>query len=1160
MYKNYFFIGLGGSGGKTLRFLKRDLRKWMDENGAEGDAMPDAWQFLHIDTPTAIDGSGLDTSVVPMLEPDEYLGLVNAGVSYPQVQAMLDGDQAMHDEIQTWRVEPAAIGVPIGQGAGQFRAIGKTIATAYMPIIKGRLDTSIARMKNAQNVSELRQLYQKITNDTPKQDSNIVYVIISSLAGGTGAGLLFPVTDLVRGIDSVAGGDSIGLLYTPEVFSSLGAAMTGGVQANSLAAISELLNGYWWGGSPTKGGNSKSIVDPKSSAALKKAGLPFALERSGPAFPFVIGRTGSSGVTFGAPEELFEMVGRSLVSWLVDPVVEENLISYVIGNWEAQSSSHKQNDVLVASSSNVNQQLAHETGYPNLSGLGFARVGIGSDWFEKYSTRKLALDAARVMAQAHVESPEAIYYAGILNTKDPDVVALEWAKNLLPEFMRTCGLSELGPNENQIQESLCPHDMAALKQDAAINARTQSVLHQQVPLKGNEWVSQIEGGIDLALTEFQNKFEEGLKLRITEWVSNEIPIRVIRAVERQISICGLKTSAAIVRMAAQLLVDEVATELAEHDYPKFEKWHRNWRDEVRAQLNSLGRNKLDPSDPVVQRALDDGLLFGLHYGEAQIAQRASQLLPDFARNFLLPLSEALENAQSEVSQTYEDMRGWPSWEGANPPPSVCPPPSEFTLIKSDDFSELFSDLLSDSVGATVKNAAREVVRADIISSEFVRDQVKSNPKSERDFEHLYTVKVQKDWWPASNVIGSGIKPMTRAQIELRVSLSDIEGRAKAWLLQPNSPFEQLVKCSLSDYLGDTSGFGGGAISTQEYTRRGQVFMSQFRAAYNAASPLVNINRGLLAAVHPDTDGKEKVKKIVSQIPLSNHPLEDQMRTELIAMGESDASASKALTVNPRVKFVDICSVLWPPHSVLPIESLVRPIAADWNSSVQGGAVPSFWLRRRATRLQEFIPAPQAIIVSMIRGWYIATFMGLLDRTKFKDHEISIALGKEGTQNFPSPFLSVSGDRDDAVALVLESLSIAYMECSVDGNLEPLRPYIRLRDLGRNTAGSFYDYPSLGTEFEEFLSSGNSQFKIVDPLIVGSTLQERAESAERLLRDHQSKLSDKLAKITEERRLSPAKLSNPPLFTGLMVPISKALDDLVKAVVDFSAQSDNGPGL
>jgi hypothetical protein len=157
-------------------------------------------------------------------------------------------------------------------------------------------------------------------------------------------------------------------------------------------------------------------------------------------------------------------------------------------------------------------------------------------------------------------------------------------------------------------------------------------------------------------------------------------------------------------------------------------------------------------------------------------------------------------------------------------------------------------------------------------------------------------------------------------------------------------------------------------------------------------------------------------------------------------------------------------------------------------------------------------------------------------------------------------LSVSGDRDDAVALVLESLSIAYMECSVNGNLEPLRPYIRLRDLGRNTAGSFYDYPSLGTEFEEFLSSGNSQFKIVDPLIVGSTIQERAESAERLLRDHQSKLSDKLAKITEERRLSPAKLSNPPLFTGLMVPISKALDDLVKAVVDFSAQSDNGPGL
>ncbi|MYE66812.1 MAG: hypothetical protein F4236_01070, partial [Acidimicrobiia bacterium] len=48
MYNKFLFIGLGGSGGKTLRFLKDQIRRWMREHGIEGD-IPAGWQFLHID-------------------------------------------------------------------------------------------------------------------------------------------------------------------------------------------------------------------------------------------------------------------------------------------------------------------------------------------------------------------------------------------------------------------------------------------------------------------------------------------------------------------------------------------------------------------------------------------------------------------------------------------------------------------------------------------------------------------------------------------------------------------------------------------------------------------------------------------------------------------------------------------------------------------------------------------------------------------------------------------------------------------------------------------------------------------------------------------------------------------------------------------------------
>jgi hypothetical protein len=138
MYKKYVFLGLGGSGGKTLRFLKHELRKWLDENGAADRPMPDGWQFLHIDTPTVPDGLGVGGGI-NSLDQDEYLGLVGPGVGFNTVAQVLDSLPVMHDELQTWRVEPANLGISITDGAGQFRAVGKMISLAYLTTIKKRI-------------------------------------------------------------------------------------------------------------------------------------------------------------------------------------------------------------------------------------------------------------------------------------------------------------------------------------------------------------------------------------------------------------------------------------------------------------------------------------------------------------------------------------------------------------------------------------------------------------------------------------------------------------------------------------------------------------------------------------------------------------------------------------------------------------------------------------------------------------------------------------------------------------------------------------------------------------------------------------------------------------------------------------------------------------
>lgn len=1152
MYRKYFFIGLGGSGGKTLRYLKRDIRTWLDLNGAADLPIPQAWQFLHIDTPTNVDGTGLDPALVPMLDQDEYLGLVSPGISFKTVQQMLDNDTSLNDETQTWRVEPAALGVPIGLGAGQFRAIGRTIATTYLPQIKSRLDQSVARIRNGASHSELTQLFQLIESRSPGESGDISYVIISSLAGGTGAGLLFPVADLLRGIDSAAGAESIGLLYTPEVFESLGGAMTGGVQANSLAAISELLNGNWWGGSTDTG--TRSIVEPKTSPSLRRAEVPARIERSGPTYPFLIGRTGSGGVTFGSPEDLFEMVGKTLVSWVVDPAVSDVLNANVLGNWGNAASSHEQKDVLVFEPSNTISQRKHEIGLPNISGIGFSRVGLGTDWFEKYSSRRLALDGLRLVARAHLENPQARFHAERLNSQLPDEIVRAWANELMSDFLHRSGLSEVGPNDNQIQDSLTPGDLESLKEKSWQMALANSGFDSRSTRKLEDWRESFESALSISLESFRSEFEKALALHTENWVA-EVPQAVLRQVEYQVSICGLKTTACIVRDTADHLAGEVVHDLETRDLADYERWANSWVTELGSSLSKVGGGKVSSNHPGLSTALWDGHIFGTYFAKAKVVEKALLLLPDFARNFLIPLSQALEAAHIASVQEFDAVEGWPEWTSATPPKQVCPPETEYTIIDKDEFNDLFEELLESSVSSDAGSAVRESARTEIIGGSFLRDQLAKKVRPKKEIEPLLLISSERDWWPAAGVMALGLKPQSTAYFKVRTRASDYEHRAIAWMRRPNTPFSELLDSTLRSYLGDTTVYGDGRVAPHIYNQRQDKFIAQLRAAFAAAAPLVNIDQNLLAAVHPKTKANISTK-IISQIPLQGHPVEGKIRTELGSLGINDASIEKTLTTSTSTRVVDISSFLWPPHSVLTVKSLLGPISADWNKSVQSRMAGSFWSRRRSTRIQEFVPVPQAVLVSLVRGWFVAGMMGLLDRRD--DQEIRIHTHDRGVVSFPSPTLSISSYRDDHLPRVLESIALAYVECSTEGSLLPLEPYRRLRDLGRAPDGSMYRYDALGLEFSDFLGSGKTP-SLVPPAASGNTRDERVQSSIEALTGYITRLSTENEAVTEQRRLDPSRLSDPPLYTGLFEVISKAVNDLL-VLLKTDSSADQGEGL
>ena len=86
VYRRMIFVGLGGSGGKTLRFLKRDLNAWLKTIGWH-EGMPQGWQFLQIDTPTVQDGAEIKSAA--MLPDNEYLGLVGKDMEMAYLDASL---------------------------------------------------------------------------------------------------------------------------------------------------------------------------------------------------------------------------------------------------------------------------------------------------------------------------------------------------------------------------------------------------------------------------------------------------------------------------------------------------------------------------------------------------------------------------------------------------------------------------------------------------------------------------------------------------------------------------------------------------------------------------------------------------------------------------------------------------------------------------------------------------------------------------------------------------------------------------------------------------------------------------------------------------------------------------------------------------------------
>ena len=1138
MYDRYLFIGLGGSGGSTLGRIKEALRTWLAEHNLAPD-IPAGWQFLHIDTPTVSDSD-------PPLLADEYLGLVTSSVQFSNVQQMLDSDINLHDEIQTWRVEPTGLNVSITKGAGQFRAVGQTISIAYASTIRQKVEQSVGRLSGSQVQAEMAEIYGSVTGEKAGSTSNLRIVVVSSLAGGTGAGLLQTVCDIVRG--SGVGGEIFGVLYTPEVFQSLTGASTGGVQPNSLAAISELLNGHWWNGAQNKD-DRDVLVDPKESAAMVRAGLPQALTSSGPSFPFLVGRVGQGGIDHGGePQDIFQMVGRSLLSWVTDVKVQKDFIAWTVGNWSNSAmNNHQGRGVL------VEEGKDHEKGLPAFSALGFARLSTGSSQFETYCARRLVRDALDQAARYHTGSAHAHTLATKLDTEDPEVIAEAIAEEHLRSFVKHCGLSELGPEENDILDAIRPPNAkTTMYQDFLAEIEKFAGINEKSTQKTEEWRESIYNSLTNAHPGFLATYHAAMEETTASWIP-QVQGNIETTVEEMVARYGLKATSSMCTKTAVQLRTEVAEDLRARDFANNNSWSTSWRQFSDEKLEDAWGKKIDSTDTRLRDATVSAAYYASLQGEALLAERAASLAEEVAKRVLVPLAKALEDALYLSEQGLEKAGGWPAWSDAKVSKEIKPPPSEFPLINPDDYNELFVSMLADSVAEDLKGAVREEVRSKVISGDFLRRQ--SEQGDLHNPEELLCVAIDHHWWPGPGATQGRLESPADLGVKVNVDIERLEARARAWLRLTGSVFGDFLSMSLRSYLGATGLMDAGKTSQKEYDQRVKRFLAQLDAAMGAAQPLINIDAGLMPTVHPNNS--QEPDRAFSQLPFSGHPIEKEVRVKLSASGVNDSVVENLFSTDDSIKHVDITTSLNAPHSVLVIQSLLDPIARSWGEYRMGGRIQTFWSRRRARPMVEFIPASQALIGCMVRGWFTGLLLGLIDRGDGRT-AVKIARDNDNPAEFPFPYLSPGSIPLDHLPLILEALGLAYVTVSQQTSLAPLGAYCALRDLGRSgpTAG-LVEYESLHSALEDWIANGSVEGGITGTFLEPNPGDDPVDQPARRVAAIREKIKtikeDYLTDIEKERsrwRKSPSSLSGPPQWTGLWRVMTTELEKLDQAIEDY----------
>ena len=548
MISPLLIIGVGGAGGKTIRAMRQELNQILESSGYTG-GIPDAWQFLHIDT--TIDGASFP---VPMLPAEDFHCVIPSGASYADILGSITARCSQEEQQillagwgfptpNIWDVDNDQV-LLAANARYEYnkRAPNRLLLLADSAKTLQKLQTSISKMQSPTAGAELASVGKALGVQSQIFDPRVF--IVSSLVGGSGSGMFMDVAEILKRATSQNWANAaVSFLYPPEVFDSFSSRNVG-LSRNALGALNELIASRWVGlSSQTELLYSKMGLVASNTSWKTEFGCRENVLISAPQGPFA--HTDLRDLGFSG-DGVFLAVGQGLAAAVSNGEISDFMSQIALaprGQWAFDTSG-------LAPQASSFQDLSMAA-----TGIGFGKLSLGVEHIVDYVADAITKHQVKILLWPEFESPNKS------NGVTAKQLIDEKTDQIWPNFILETGLKN-ETDSTQIFDALCPDDLNEKVKKFVIGIIQRNVSVADKPV--TSFVKAVWSDWDIISESFLSTLKNEVNSKAQNWVP-EIQNQLQELIAKELTLNGFNV--------LSNLVERLEVELGENVLPKFSTKH-----------------------------------------------------------------------------------------------------------------------------------------------------------------------------------------------------------------------------------------------------------------------------------------------------------------------------------------------------------------------------------------------------------------------------------------------------------------------------------------------------------------------------------------------------------------------------------------------------------